>query len=229
MKVFAVSKEKKNIELLKDFLRDTDIKYSRFSPNVIFCLGGDGTFLYTERKYPGIPKIIIRSDSICNRCDRYSIKSLKRIVAKLENHEFKFVKEKKLKVLFNGKRLFAVNDICIRNKIPNSGIRFSAKVGNKKYDNLIGDGIVVSSPFGSTGYFNSITGKPFNRGIGVAMNNITKKIATKILKKGMINFELIRGEAFLCADNNPKLINLKPGDKVKISNTGKVAKIVELI
>ena len=229
MKIFAVSKDKKNIELLKTLIKGRDIKYSRFSPNMIFCFGGDGTFLYAERKYPGIPKLLVRSDSICNRCNRYNVKSLKKIISKVENHEFKFVKEKKLKVLFNGKELFAVNDIIIRNKYPNTGIRFFVNIPNKKYDNLIGDGMVVSSPFGSTGYFKSITGKSFNNGIGIGMNNLTKPIATKIIKKGKVKFELTRGEAYLCADNNPKIINLKPGDQATISNTNKIAKVVELI
>jgi len=229
MKIFAVSNSKEGIKNIKDSVKDTTIKYSRFSPNIIFCLGGDGTFLYAERKYPGVPKILIWSDKRHNKKGRYNLKSIKRIISKIENHEFKFIKEKKLKLLFNGKEAFAVNDVSIRNKIPNCGIRFSTKIGKKKYENLIGDGITVSNPYGSTGYFHSITGKSFSEGLGVAMNNVTKKITSKIIKKGIVNFELIRGTALLCVDNNPKIITLKSGDRVRITNSSQVAKIVELV
>ena len=89
--------------------------------------------------------------------------------------------------------------------------------------------MTVSSPYGSTGYFHSITKKSFSKGIGITMNNVTKKIASKIIERGTVNFELIRGTALLCVDNNPKIITLRPGDKIKITNSAKIAKIVELV
>ena len=39
------------------------------NPDFIICYGGDGTVLFSERKFPGVPKLIIKSSRAC-RIDR---------------------------------------------------------------------------------------------------------------------------------------------------------------
>src|SRR3989344_1002650 len=43
-------------------------KTEKRKPDFVVCYGGDGTILYAERLYPGIPKIAFRNNSICKQC-----------------------------------------------------------------------------------------------------------------------------------------------------------------
>ena len=35
------------------------------NPDFIVCYGGDGTVLFSERKFPGVPKLIIKTSRAC--------------------------------------------------------------------------------------------------------------------------------------------------------------------
>ena len=58
----------------------------------------------------------------------------------------------KLEAFVGRRNLLATNDIVIRNDYQLHSIRFKVKVGKKNFGLLIGDGIVVSTPTGSTAY-----------------------------------------------------------------------------
>ena len=100
-------------------------------------------------------------------------------------------------------------------------------VNGKKVDKeLIGDGIVVSTVFGSSGYFYSITRKTFNRGVGVAFNNITVKRKPLILADPVIKLKVTRHEAVVSADNDMKTVTIDEGDSVVVKKSDKIAKVV---
>ena len=125
--------------------------------------------------------------------------------------------------------MIGVNDIVVRNSLPTEAVRFNVLVGERGIDNLIGDGIVVSTPYGSGGYFSSITHKNFKTGIGIAFNNVTKSHESLILAEDeKIEIEIVRGPAVLVADNNRDFINLENGDKIRIEQIDEVARRVSL-
>jgi len=75
---------------------------------------------------------------------------------------------------------------------------------------FIGDGLVVATPFGSTGYYRSITDSYFELGIGIAFNNSTEQADSLVVKEQrQIKVLITRGPALLYADNQTKIINLK--------------------
>ena len=135
----------------------------------------------------------------------------------------------KLDIIHNNKKLAAINDIVIRNKDQYEAIRFNVKVNNKSLNsNFIGDGIVVSTVFGSTGYFNSITKTTFTKGLGLAFNNVPLRTHEILNEGSIVEFSLLRGKAFVTADNNRKIIKLTEKDKVKIKKSREKAFIVIL-
>lgn len=72
-------------------------------------------------------------------------------------------------------------------------------------------------PFGSTGYYRSITRGTFDKGIGLALNNCT--VATEPLQldsSARIQVAIVRSDAHLSVDNHPELFNLSEGDAVSI-------------
>ena len=130
-----------------------------------------------------------------------------------------------------GKNLYALNDFVVRNTEPIHTIRFKVKTNNTPIDEiLIGDGVVVATPFGSTGYFKSITNTSFNQGFALAFNNITERKNPIYLnedKDETLELELKRGKATLSFDNSPEIINLREEIKILFDLSDKVAKIYE--
>lgn len=218
MKILLFGKNSQNLEGL---VKSLGFEIVNSNPDVIISHGGDGTLLSAERQYPGIPKIPLRNSAVCKKCIDHEEKTVleKLIAGKLQLKEYK-----KIETSILYKDLFALNDFVIRNKEPMHSIRFT--VENNKI--LIGDGVVVSTPFGSTGYFKSITEQTFNQGFGVAFNNITEKTDPLLLRDDEgVTFELVRGNATLSFDNNPDIFTIDEGSKLIFKLSDQVAKIYE--
>lgn len=217
MKVLLVGKNSKSIEGL--------VKKHGFSlvedrPDVIISYGGDGTLLHGEIHYPGIPKLPIRDSLFCHKCPAHQDEAL---LTKLKNHELHLQEYTKLETKYQNKTLLALNDFVIRNEQPIHAIRF--RIDHTFY---IGDGIVVATPFGSTAYFKSVTGKSFISGFGLAFNNTTEKESPIYLNtNGDINFQLARGKATLSFDNNPDVLQISEGSELIFKLSDQVAKIYD--
>jgi NAD+ kinase len=98
-------------------------------------------------------------------------------------------------------------------------LRFKVYISGQKTgpEVIIGDGVVVTTPFGSSGYYQSITRQTLKTGFAVAFNNTT--VALKPLKFTAIQdvrIVIVRGPGSLSSDNNPKIHPLKENDEVKI-------------
>lgn len=220
MKVLITGKNSKNIEGLAKSL---GFEVVTADPEVIISYGGDGTLLYSERMYPEIPKLPIRDSLICIKCPNHDEKFL---LKKLLEGKLQLKQYRKLETTVLYQTLYALNDFVIRNITPIHAIRFEILPSNKKL--LIGDGIVVSTPFGSTGYFKSITGQIFEKGWGLAFNNTTSQLAPLFFKeKDTVTFKLVRGGATLSFDNNPNIFNVDEGSELVFKLSDKTAKIYE--
>ena len=218
----------KNSKNIEELVRENELEIVDSSPDVIISYGGDGTLLSSERKYPGIPKLPIRDSLFCHKCPNHQDA---KVLKELTDGKLKLVEYKKLETILLYKNLFALNDFVVRNQDPTHTIRF--KVTNDKL--LIGDGVVIATPFGSTGYFKSITGQTFEdglpagrQGFGLAFNNITEKLAPIFFKNNdQVNFQLIRGKATLSMDNNPDIFIIDEGSELIFKLSDQVARIYQ--
>ena len=224
MKIAVVSRSKHRLERHLSTIRE----YKRFigeHPDVVIAVGGDGTFLAAERYYPGVPKLLIRDNSICNKCDWDNLEEgLKRIL----NHQFTIKAVNKIVTRFKGILLEGVNDIVVRNAHPTHAIRFRLWVDKKKIgDEFIGDGVVISTPFGSEGYFRSITKKHFEKGLGIAFNNITTIHEPLFIKPdSIVTIQLTRGMAHIVSDNNPMIAVADKGEKIIVKQSRNTARLI---
>lgn len=219
MKILLYGKNSQNIAPL---VKDLGMEIVKSNPDVVISYGGDGTLLASERLYPGIPKLSLRDSTICKKCPKHQEKDL---LKHLVENSFKLKEYRELTTTILYKDLYALNDFVIRNLVPIHTIRFKTNLNNNL---LIGDGIVVSTAFGSTGYFQSITGKSFQKGFGVAFNNTTEKVSPLNLKDNeTVTFKLIRGKATLSFDNNPDIFNIDEGSQITFKLSQKIAKIYE--
>lgn len=218
MKIWIQScHDKKDIErVVKNF----GARISRKSPDFIICYGGDGTILEAERMYPGVPKIPVKFSRICAKCPVYSPKDIKEILLKLKRKEYDIKEEEKVEAVFKGEKLAGLNEVQVHNAEPCVALRFSVSADGRKI-NVIGDGLIVSTAHGSTAYFSSVGGKPFRKGLMLALINPVKKL--KPFKVKFVRVRILKENALLIADNNRKMLKLKPGDVVLIKASGEKA------
>lgn len=228
--VVSMSNTQRIIEVLNMFGHDVDNN----KPDFIITYGGDGTILFSERKYPGIPKITLRGGEVGFKC-MYSEFELEDIIIKMEEGRYKLQEELKLETKYQGRSYLSLNEVQLHNHNPTKTVRFSIFVDdNPLYWNVIGDGVVVAAPFGSTAYFKSVGGIKFDRGIGIALNNTYKYECDKntIYKfsiadiDSVICVKILRDDGLLLFDNDDKIIKVKGGDEILIEKAKDTAKFV---
>jgi len=215
----------KNSDSIRHLIPEYGLELVEDHPEVIISYGGDGTLLSAERKYPSIPKLPIRDSKVCKKC---SIHTTEHLLAKLAEDKIKLENYPKLEAKFNGESILSFNDLVIRNSIPIHALRFRVYINEKiiKPELIIGDGIVLTTVFGSSGYYKSITRQTIDKNFAIAFNNTTEEIEPiKFPASDQIKAEIIRGPGTLSSDNNSKLFTLKEGDTVQIGASAHSAQI----
>jgi len=197
------------------------------NPDFILCYGGDGTVLFTERTMPEIPKLIIKTSRVCRKCD-YTLKQLKNLISNIKKGNYCLHKKMKLEAEAKGKKLVGLNEIQVHLKLPIYAVRFSLSVNGRVYKELIGDGVVIATVFGSTGYYKATGGKSFEKGIGISFNNLHNidEESFVIKENSVVKMAIIRGPAWLLADNNDNFIELGAGDTVTVRRSESVANFI---
>jgi len=233
-KVLIFGKEKDKVT---DLVAESGFAVVAKNPDFVASFGGDGTVMHCEAKYPGIPKIVLRNSHVCKICSPFeNAEVLQKIAAgKYKLEEFWKIEGKVVVKIgnktvnkTNGKKLTALNDITIHNGDPRHAIRYKFFVNGKQIGGeIIGDGVVVATPFGSTGYYRSITDSFFEVGLGLAFNNSTEQADHMVLRENSkVEIEITRGPAVAFADNQEEKITLQIGDKITVEKSSEVARIV---
>lgn len=222
------SKDTKNIV---EIVKRAGIVIDNKNPDFVVTYGGDGSVLWAEFQYPGIPKIPIRASETA-KVFMYDEKDLGNILEKLKCGEYKISKAMKLEANFGGNCIVALNDFQVRSPLPVQALRFSVSVGGKPaFKGIIGDGAVISTPFGSGAYYSSVGGKAFKKGIGIALNNPHDYKGVRAIVAGEsdeISIKVLRDEGILLFDNCKKTFPIKPGDEIIIRKAKECAKFVAL-
>jgi len=212
---------------IKAALAAEGFKVVERNPDFIVCYGGDGTVLFSERKFPEVPKLIIKTSRVCRKCD-YTPDDLRDLLSNIKEGNYCLHKKIKLKTEAKGKKLVGLNEIQIHPKLPIYAVRFSLSVDGKKCKDLIGDGVIVATSFGSTGYYKATGGKRFMKGIGISFNNLHNRNMKSFVvpEDSTVKLTVSRGPAWLLADNNENLIELRAKDTVSIRKSESVANFI---
>jgi len=231
--VVSLRNTQRIVETLNMFGHDIDNN----KPDFVITYGGDGTVLYSERKYPGIPKITIRAGSVGFKC-RYSIEELEDVLIKIDSGEYKLKEEMKLETIYQGRKYLSLNEVQLHNASPIKAIRFSVYIENEiLFEKVIGDGVVIATPFGSSAYYYSVGGEKFDKGVGIALNNpYNIKEKPVVIDEGFdysINIKILRDDGLLLFDNDSNMIKIdkqlklsKGGDNIVVKRSKDTAKFV---
>lgn len=222
------SKDTKNIVSI---VTRAGIVIDNKNPEFVITYGGDGSVLWAENQYPEIPKIIVRASGTA-KILMYEEKDLGDILEKLKKGEYKISEVMKLEARFSGNRVVALNDVQVRSPLPVQALRFSVSVSGKQvFGEIIGDGAVVSTPFGSGAYYSSVGGKPFKKGMGIALNNPHDYKGTRAIVAGEsdeISIKVLRDEGILLFDNCERVYTIRAADEIKIRKAKENAKFVRV-
>ena len=160
---FAIDKTNRNRKIKNIFLK----KYKNYPPklsNIIVVLGGDGFMLQTLKKYYKFKKLFygINSGSYGFLMNKFSKKNTIKNLSKAKIISIKplemIVKNKSRKL----KKSIAINEVSILRQ-SRQAASISIKTGNKLIiKKLISDGVLISTPAGSTAYNLSVHGPILN-------------------------------------------------------------------
>ncbi|MBI5092548.1 MAG: NAD(+)/NADH kinase [Candidatus Hydrogenedentes bacterium] len=179
------------------------------APDVIICYGGDGTLLSAELKWPGVPKTPIRNSRRGVRCIGHAPA---RVIERLAQGRLFRTAFTKLECVMRSPGAnpvtgipHAMNEFSVHSGRINSAVRFKLWINDEPYESgieIIGDGFVVSTPFGSTAYFNQITRGVFHTGLGVAFKYTSEHTNHMVVPDtSVIRVEITRGPALIAVDN----------------------------
>jgi hypothetical protein len=134
----------------------------------------------------------------------------------------------------------ALNDVCLHHQEPTMaaefGVTLHTAAGPRRFPELIGDGLVVATPFGSSAYFRSITGDTFGSGLGVAFNNVhypeDAPTFVRLAPTGRVDLRILEADnaagAVLTRDNDPETVPLPDGASVTVKQADRTVSILRL-
>lgn len=215
----------KNAPTLTPLVSELGFKVVQENPEVIISYGGDGTILAAEHELPGVPKLALRDSLVCVKCADHEDRT---VLQALRAGKLQLVAHQKLGASHNNQQIVALNDIVLRNQKPMHALRFYVQLNDQKIPQelVIGDGIIASTAFGSTGYFHSVTRQMFHTGFAIGFSNSVAAIPPLYFSQAdTITVTIVRGLAELSYDNTNEVYNLTEHDVLQITPANQFAHI----
>jgi len=226
--IMRVALSGRHLDDLRTILADFPVEVVSTDPDLVISYGGDGALLGAERQYPGIPKLPLRDRRTAPKCPCHSEEAV--LTALFDGS----LKSSRLMKLIGedqtGTRVIGINDVVIGKGLIHSAVRFRLWLDGELYEHqIVGDGVVVATPFGSTGWYRCITRSFFRSGIGIAFNNSMEPLDHLVLPDSAeLEVQILRGPAVLLADNDPVRISLDRGHRARIYKADSYATVLGL-
>jgi len=202
------------------------------NPDVIVSYGGDGTLLAAELEWPGLPKVPILNSHRGHRCIPRPPSEV--IAGLAANTLVRNVYTKLEGTLVQGgetmHQFTALNEFTVHMGRINSAVRFKLWLNDDPYEEgleILGDGFLVCTPFGSTAYYNKITRGIFSKGLGIAFKATTEHTNHLVLPDDVVVRALItRGPALLAYDSADQYHEMHEGDELIVRKSPRGATIL---
>lgn len=217
----------KNLDDIRPKLLERGFEEVEENFELVVAHGGDGTLLWAERDFPGVPKLPLRDARTAPFCRLHDYDT---VLDAFLADKLALTVLPKLEGRTGDARLVALNDIFVHNRDRVSALRYQVRIDGELYaTEIVGDSVGVSTVHGSTAYYRSITHSIFRVGIGLAFSNSTEEVNHLVLQEdAVVTIRVIRGPALLAADNTPRMIEVPQGGEVVIRKTSGQAQIYGL-
>ncbi len=145
-------------------LRGWSIVSSR--PDYVITVGGDGSILYAEMKYPGKPIIAFNFGELGFLAPNKE-KDMEKALISVEKGRYSVDEREKLEFSVGKQKGEALNDVLVASSVIGKALRLNVAVGSHKLGQFVCDGVLVATPTGSTGYNASCGGPVVEPGAAV--------------------------------------------------------------
>ncbi|MDR1820179.1 MAG: bifunctional NADP phosphatase/NAD kinase [Methanobrevibacter sp.] len=198
----------KGLKLKNDYSQYS-LELSKFDTDIIFTLGGDGTILNTTRQLSSTIPIFAINMGTVGFLTEVEIEDYDANLEKLLKGEYYREKRSQIKVSHDKKLFSALNEIVIMTENPAKMLQFEVTVDGDVVEQFRADGLILSTPSGSTAYSMSAGGPivdpkvdafliipicPYKLGIRPFVVSDKSDIRIKLLKQGKKAVLVIDGQ-----------------------------------
>jgi NAD+ kinase len=205
MKILPVLGKQTGVEQYWKEMQSAGVEVDEKNPDYIVVLGGDGTFLGAEREYYhlGVPFVGVGFGQVNFLLNR-SIGSAQEFVEKLKKQIWikfsMFAMEAEIETRSGWEKSMAFNDIYLKALDPTGVARLDLETLEYNHLGVVGDGLIIATPQGSTAYNHNaggatlplgstlwaLTGICTSKKIGVAVVQQEIHIAVKSAKVALV-------------------------------------------
>ena len=144
--------------LTKKLMENNFLVSSKLEENteLIISIGGDGSFLKTiqDFKFPSVPMVVINTGHLGFFAE-FDPEEIDKFIDLYKNNDFIIQEVHPLKGSIctkdSSKDIYAVNEIVIKS-VCSRTLHLDLRVNENKIQNFSGDGMLISTPIGSTAY-----------------------------------------------------------------------------
>jgi NAD+ kinase len=156
-------------EKIQEILHSLDLQISETDPDVALVIGGDGTFSHYGRKlslpmlFIGVPTGEILGSK--SRLAEIYLPNLTKTLRRIAKGNYVVTEKRMLDVKYSNSPVYSVlTDVYLERGLFAGCIRYSVSITNKNISNkrnskfpftdyVIGNGVIISTSFGSSGYY----------------------------------------------------------------------------
>ena len=201
----------------------------------LISVGGDGTLLSVVRKSYKYDKPVLGINlGTLGFLTDISMEQLPSFIKDLKNNIYKIDNRMMVEGSINLNKFVAFNDIVISRKSISSMIKISAKIDGKHFNSYDGDGVIVSTPTGSTAYNLSVGGPivhPLTDAFivtPVAPHSLTQRPLV-MPAEFEIEFNIIDNQGAVVIVDGQDIYEVEENQSIKIKIASKKAKMIHRI
>ena len=201
----------------------------------LISVGGDGTLLSVVRKSYKYDKPVLGINlGTLGFLTDISMEQLPSFIKDLKNNIYKIDNRMMVEGSINLDKFVAFNDIVISRKSISSMIKISAKIDGKHFNSYDGDGVIVSTPTGSTAYNLSVGGPivhPLTDAFivtPVAPHSLTQRPLV-MPAEFEIEFKIIDNQGAVVIVDGQDIYEVEQNQSIKVKIASKKAKMIHRV
>ena len=201
----------------------------------LISVGGDGTLLSVVRKSYKYDKPVLGINlGTLGFLTDISMEQLPSFIKDLKNNIYKIDNRMMVEGSINLNKFVAFNDIVISRKSISSMIKISAKIDGKHFNSYDGDGVIVSTPTGSTAYNLSVGGPivhPLTDAFivtPVAPHSLTQRPLV-MPAEFEIEFKIIDNQGAVVIVDGQDIYEVEQNQSIKVKIASKKAKMIHRV